>query len=68
MNAIDLTAQFIANITWDKLPEPVQRKAWMCLVDNLGGNADDLARKLGHFFGVAARACVDDGGTRVEGG
>ncbi len=36
MNSIDLTARFVSTITWDKLPESVQRKAWMCLVDNLG--------------------------------
>lgn len=36
MNALDLTAQFIANAAWEELPEAVQRKAWMCLVDNLG--------------------------------
>jgi len=36
MNSIDLTAQFVSTITWDQLPEPVRRKAWMCLADNLG--------------------------------
>jgi 2-methylcitrate dehydratase PrpD len=36
MNSIDLAAQFISTVTWDRLPEPVRRKAHMCLVDNLG--------------------------------
>jgi 2-methylcitrate dehydratase PrpD len=36
MNSIDLAAQFVSTITWRELPEAVQRKARMCLVDNLG--------------------------------
>lgn len=36
MNSLDRAAQFISAITWDELPEAVQQKAWMCLVDNLG--------------------------------
>jgi len=36
MNSIDLTAQFVSNITWEYLPESVQRKAWMCMADSLG--------------------------------
>jgi len=36
MNSIDLVSQFISTITWERLPEEVQKKAWMCLLDNLG--------------------------------
>jgi len=32
----DLVAQFIAEVTWDALPAPVQRKARMALLDVLG--------------------------------
>jgi 2-methylcitrate dehydratase PrpD len=36
MNANDLAAQFITCTDWDTLPDLVQDKARMCLVDNLG--------------------------------
>lgn len=36
MNSLDLVSQFIAAITWERLPEEVQWKARMCLIDNLG--------------------------------
>lgn len=36
MNSIDLVSQFISTVTWDRLPEDVQRKARLCLMDNLG--------------------------------
>ncbi len=36
VNANDLAAQFIASTKWEHLPEAVQEKARMCLVDNLG--------------------------------
>ncbi len=36
MDANQLTAKFIAETRWDKLPAEVQEKARMCLVDNLG--------------------------------
>lgn len=36
MNANDLAAQFIAEITWGALAAPVRHKARMCLVDSLG--------------------------------
>jgi 2-methylcitrate dehydratase PrpD len=36
LDANDLTAQFIATVTWQNLPEAVQEKALMCLVDNQG--------------------------------
>jgi len=35
-NGDDLTAQFIADVTWDLLPTPVQRKARLALLDILG--------------------------------
>jgi len=35
-NGDDLTAQFIADVTWDTLPAPVQRQARMALLDILG--------------------------------
>jgi 2-methylcitrate dehydratase PrpD len=35
-NGNDLVAQFIADVTWDTLPAPVQRKARMALLDILG--------------------------------
>lgn len=36
MDANQLTAQFIAETRWQKLPAAVQEKARMCLIDNLG--------------------------------
>jgi 2-methylcitrate dehydratase PrpD len=36
MNANDLAAQFIETASWEDLPEAVQEKARLCLVDNLG--------------------------------
>jgi len=36
MDGHQLAAQFIANLRWEDLPIPVQWKARMCLVDNLG--------------------------------
>jgi len=45
LDANDLAAQFIATLTWESLPEAVQEKARMCLVDNLGAMlAGTLAR------------------------
>ena len=35
-NGDDLVAQFIADVTWDALPVPVQRKARLALLDILG--------------------------------
>jgi 2-methylcitrate dehydratase PrpD len=35
-NGNDLVAQFIADVTWDVLPTPVQRKARLALLDILG--------------------------------
>ncbi|MCK4417367.1 MAG: MmgE/PrpD family protein [Candidatus Latescibacteria bacterium] len=32
----DLVTRFIAGTKWDTLPEPVQRKARMCMLDDLG--------------------------------
>jgi 2-methylcitrate dehydratase PrpD len=37
MNAHELTARFVSEVRWDALPGPVQHKARMCFVDNLGG-------------------------------
>jgi 2-methylcitrate dehydratase PrpD len=57
MNSIDLIAQFIVNITWEQLPETVQRKARMCLVDNFGGTlAGTLTRvsQIGADYAVTA--------------
>ena len=34
----------------------------------LGRDSDDLARELGHFFGVAACTRVDDGRAILAGG
>ena len=36
MDGDSLAARFIVDTTWDNLPEAVQKKARMCLVDNLG--------------------------------
>lgn len=36
MDANQLTAQFIAETRWEKLPNEVQEKVRMCFVDNLG--------------------------------
>lgn len=51
MNANDLAAEFVATIRWDALPEPVRRKAWMCLLDNLGAT---LAGTLTRVSAIAA--------------
>jgi 2-methylcitrate dehydratase PrpD len=45
MNGHQLAAQFTATMRWDNLPQAVQRKARMCLVDGLGAMlAGTLAR------------------------
>ena len=36
MDGNQLTAEFIAETRWEKLPAAVQEKARMCLIDNLG--------------------------------
>jgi 2-methylcitrate dehydratase PrpD len=36
MDGNQLTAQFIAEARWKKLPAAVHEKARMCLIDNLG--------------------------------
>ncbi len=51
MDGAALVADFVAHITWDALPEPVRRKAWMCLVDNLGAT---LAGTLTRVSQIAA--------------
>lgn len=56
MNSIDLVSQFISTITWDNLPESVQRKARMCLIDSLGATlAGTLTRvsTIGAEYAVA---------------
>lgn len=37
MNAHEMTSCFVSEVRWGSLPEPVQNKVRMCLVDNLGG-------------------------------
>jgi 2-methylcitrate dehydratase PrpD len=64
MNGNDTAAGFIINITWDALPEPVQRKVRMCLVDSLGATlAGTLTRVSKITANYAAEAWRGDGAT-----
>jgi 2-methylcitrate dehydratase PrpD len=56
MNSIDLVSQFISTATWASLPEVVQRKARMCLIDNLGAT---LAGTLTRVSQIGADYAVD---------
>jgi 2-methylcitrate dehydratase PrpD len=56
MSANDLAAQFIAEITWDRLPAPVRGKAHMCLVDTLGAA---LAGTLAPISRISAEYALD---------
>ena len=56
MNSIDLVSQFISTVTWEVLPEEVQRKARMCLMDNLGAT---LAGTLTRVSQIGAEYAVD---------
>lgn len=47
MDAEQLVADFIVNTRWDGLPQPVQRKVRLCLLDDLG------ATLVGTLTGVA---------------
>lgn len=51
MNGHELAAQFIATARWEDLPAAVQRKARMCLADNLGAT---LAGTLTRVSRIAA--------------
>ncbi len=57
MNANQLAAEFIASTSWGVLPQAVQAKARMCLVDNLGATlAGTMARisRIGAEYAVKA--------------
>jgi 2-methylcitrate dehydratase PrpD len=48
-NGNELVAQFIANVTWDTLPAPVQRKARMALLDILGATLVGTLTPISHI-------------------
>jgi len=52
MDANQLTAQFIADTRWDKLPAAVRETARMCLIDNLGATLAGTRTKV-------SRICAD---------
>ena len=54
MDAGDLAAQFISSTTWDALPAGVQRKARMCLVDNLGAALAGVLTRVSKIGAVYA--------------
>ena len=56
MNAHELAARFVSELRWDALPEQVQRKVRMCLVDNLGGT---LAGTLTRVSQIGADYAVE---------
>ncbi len=56
MDANHLAAEFIAEITWERLPAPVQSKARMCLVDSMGAA---LAGTLAPISAISAEYAVD---------
>jgi 2-methylcitrate dehydratase PrpD len=59
-----MAADFIANITWDTLPEPVRRKVSMCLVDSFGATlAGTLTRVSKITANYAAEAWRGDEAT-----
>ncbi len=53
MTAPDITAEFILGVSWDELPEPVRRRARICLMDGLGatlaGTLTPISRIAGGF-------------------
>jgi 2-methylcitrate dehydratase PrpD len=53
MDAADLVVEFIRNAAWDALPVAVQRKAKMCLMDDLGalfaGTLTEVSRVTAAF-------------------
>ena len=60
----DLTASFIVNTGWDDLPDPVQRKIRMCLLDNVGATlAGTLTRVSRITAEYAAQAWAGDQAT-----
>jgi len=56
MNGHQLAAQFIATTRWENLPQAVQRKARMCLVDSLGAM---LAGTLARVSAISADYAVE---------
>jgi 2-methylcitrate dehydratase PrpD len=46
MDGIDLTAQFIVNTRWNDLPETVQEKSFMCLIDNVSAAISGTLTKV----------------------
>jgi 2-methylcitrate dehydratase PrpD len=60
----ELAGSFIANTRWDELPEIVQHKAKLCLVDNVGATlAGTLTRVSQITAGYAAQAWRGDQAT-----
>lgn len=49
MDANQLTAQFIADTRWEKLPAAVQETARMCLIDNLGAALAGSRTRVSHI-------------------
>ncbi len=64
MDGNDLAARFIVDLTWEALPEPVRRKARMCLLDNLGATVAGTVTRVSQITaGYAAQAWAGDQAT-----
>jgi 2-methylcitrate dehydratase PrpD len=51
-------AEFVLNITWDSLPESVQRKARLCLLDNLGAVIAGTLTRVSRTAADYAATCM----------
>jgi len=56
MDANELTARFITETRWEKLPPAVQEKARMCLIDNLGATLAGTLTRVSRICTDYARA------------
>ena len=61
MNGDDRAANFIVNVRWDALPPDVQRKARLCLLDNMGALVSGTPTRISRISaGYAAVAWPGD--------
>jgi 2-methylcitrate dehydratase PrpD len=64
MDGNELTARFIQNTRWEMLPQPVQQKARMCLMDNVGATLAGTLTRVSQITGAyAAQAWRGDQAT-----
>ena len=57
MDGNQLAARFIAETSWDDLPETVRRQARMCLVDNMGAAISGTVTRLSNLTADYAAQC-----------